>query len=1062
MKQKFFTTLLFVVTLAASVLTAQNTTVRGVVTSSDEGETLLGVTILVKGTANGTVTDFDGTYSLEAPSDGTLIFSFTGFASQEIALSGQTTLDVTLAPDVAQLEEIIVTGSAVGKSKKTLSFSVGRIDENLMTTVPAPNLGSGLQGKVAGLRVNQVSGQPGQGAFFQIRSANSLANGQQPLIIVDGVYLNGSTLADINAEDIERVEVLKGSAGASLYGSQAANGVIQIFTRRGKGLKVGDTKVTFRGEVGFSENINKIDINTKTNLTVVDPNGPQPTLGVPSDDNIHNTDLPNLHDYQDEVLFRTGTFYSTYLAIQGRAQKTNFMTSIQRMEDEGIIQSVDAYERNTFRVNVDHQISDKLGVNVSAMYSTSSQDLISPSSNGPGNYIANILFLTPIFDLDAQANEEDGSPFNFDIDNTGLGTSNPLYDRANNKQTIERTRLLGNIKLNYYLTDWLTLSYSAALDRSTNDFQHFLKKGYLDGNNVPGQFTALAVANATSGNGSNGGGIHRSNRINNSFISRGNITAQKSFGEWNTAIRASFLYEDLSTKFNEGIGDNLAVEGARTLDNAQSNIFVASEQQSIVANSFFLIADVDYAQKYIFSGLVRREGSSLFGPQERWSNYYRGSAAYRLTEDIDIPGVQELKLRASVGTAGIRPTFEQRFETFELKNGTTTKNTLGNNFLKPAKSTEIELGIDLAFANAFSLEFNYANIETKDQILLVPLSGAAGFTGQWKNAGTIDADVFEITLNTDFGRLFKLKNFHWDLNITFDKTTQDITKLNVPAYNTGPGIQQSTLFLIDEGIPFGTMVGEVFATSLDQLDGQINTGAPYHVDSDGSPVDKSLYTINEFGYVILKAADGTKDELPFKLLDENGNPVVQKIGDINPDFRVGIANTFSYKGLSLYTLFDWKQGGDIYNLGKQWLFRDQRHADASKYPIAAGFFGSNGLYNVLVSNNNFVEDGTFFMLREASLSYQFGHKQLDGLFKGFVESIKFSVIGRNLFTLTDYTGFHPDITGAPRGENTLSNRTNGAIGSDSNTPNGDPSVFLVDGFNFPVPRTVTFSLQVTF
>ncbi len=1047
MKQLQSYALVLLLAMGVTFLQAQ-TTVKGVVSSADDGLPLIGATIQVKGAINGVVTDVDGSYEISAPADGILVCSYTGFASQEFAIEGRTTVNMALSSDVAELEEIVVTGTAAGQSKKTLSFSVGSIDEEMLTEVPAANLGAGLQGKVAGLRVNQVSGQPGQGTFFQIRSANSIANGQQPLIIVDGVFLNGSTLADLNPEDIEKVEVLKGSAGAALYGSQAANGVIQIFTKRGRNLSVGETKVVYRGEVGFSEEINRYEINNFTNLEVTDPSGPQPTLGNPASD-FDDIQLPNLQDYQEDILFRNGLFQSNYIAVQGKSSTTNFLASAQRLEDEGIIQSTDGYTRNSFRANIDHQISDKFSVQVSSMYSTSEQDLLAPSSNGPSSYLATVLFLTPMFDLTAP-NEEDGSPFDWDIDNTGLGTTNPLYDRANSSQTVNRNRILGNIRLNYFVNDWLSFNYSAAVDRSTNNFQQFVAKGYLS-TNVPGAFFGPLTTFSGVAPLSNGGAIHRTTRVNNSFISRFNAIAQKSFGSWNTAIRGSFLYEDLTQEFNEGIGENLAVASAQTLDNAQSNIFIASEQQEIVAYSGFLVADIDYAQKYIFSALFRREGSSLFGPEERWANYYRGSVAYRLSEDIKISGIQEFKLRASIGTAGIRPTFEQRFETFSLINGTTTKNTLGNNVLTPAQSQEIELGVNINFLNAFSFEFSYSDTETQDQILLVPLSGAVGFTGQWRNAGTISADIYEASLGIDMGQLLKIRNsdFSWNINTTFDRVRQRISELNVPAYNTGPGIQQSTLFRVEEGISFGTMVGEVFATSLDQL-----------ADQEG--VNPGDYSINSFGYVVETSTIGTANEVPYKLLDENGSPIAREIGDINPDFRVGISNSIRYKGLKLYTLFDWKQGGDIYNKSKQWLYRDFRHADVPNSGLARNFFGSNGLYNVNVNNNHFVEDGSFFMLREAALSYEFGANAMQKVFGNFIETMRFSVIGRNLFTITDYTGFHPDVTSSPRTENTLSNRVQNAAGSDNQTPNGDPSLFMVDGFNYPLARTFTFRLELTF
>ena len=812
-----------------------------------------------------------------------LIFSYTGFETVEIPVGERSRIDVVLQAVAAQLEQVVVTGTAAGQSAKILSFSVGRISNELINTVPAPTLGAGLQGKVPGLRVNQAGGQPGQGAFFQVRSANSIANGQQPVLIVDGIFLSGATLADINPEDIERVEVLKGSAGTSLYGSQAANGVIQIFTRRGDNLEIGRTSVTYRGEIGFSEETSRYPINELTNREILDPEGPQPILGNPTADNLFSTPLPNLHDYQEEVLFQRGLYHSNYLAVENKNLSTNFLASVQRLRDEGIMKSAGGYTRNSFRLNLDHLISNKFKIGLSSMYSSSKQDLLAPASNGPESFLATALFMTPMFDLDA-SNEEDGSPYDWDIDNTGFGTTNPLYDRANADRTVVRHRLLGSFGGAYYPADWLTISYSATLDQSANRFEHFVEKGYLS-TNVPGMFGTLVTAGIQN---SNGGGIQQTNNLSNYFTSRAEITLKRTLGGFNTALRGSYLYEDLTREFSGSIGENLAVNNVRSLDNARNNIFITSEKQEIVAHSGFLIGDMDYRQKYIFSGLWRREGSSLFGPEQRWANYYRLSGAYRISQDVKIKWIQELKIRASIGTSGIRPTFDQRFESFELYNGTAVKGTLGNQFLKPAYSTEMEVGVNMTFLRGFDLEFNYSAISTDDQILLVPLSGAAGFSGQWRNAGTVDAEVYEAALHTDFVRLFKMSvpGFRWNLLSTFDRVEQRISRLDVPAYQTGPGMEAASLFLIDEGISFGTMVGEVFATDLEQLAGQEN-------------VDPDDYTINSVGYVVRKELLGTAQEVPYKLTDKGGNPIVQPIGDINPDFRMGFAHQIGIQTLNL-------------------------------------------------------------------------------------------------------------------------------------------------------------------
>lgn len=1065
-------TMAFGLVFAFTLAWAQDRTVSGTVSSGEDGQVLVGVNVILKGTTTGTITDIDGNYNVSVPSDGgTLVFSFIGFTTQEIPIGASSTVDVVMLSDATQLGEIVVTGSAVGKSKETLSFSVGTIDENLIGTVPAPNLSSGLQGKVAGLRVNNIGGQPGEGAFFQVRSATSISNGQQPLVIVDGIFMNQSTLADLNAEDIERVEVLKGSAGASLYGSQAANGVIQIFTKRGKGLDVGDTKITYRGEWGWSEEANRYGVNNFTNRDILqpgdpnyDPDDPNPQFG-PRQLGPVDKPIPNLQDYQEDWLFRKGFFMSNYVAIQGRSDKTNFLASFQGMQNDGIIQFNNGYTRNTFRVNVDHRISDKFDIQVSTAYSASERDMQDNQSAANNTFWGGLLFLFPAFDLD-QPNEEDGSPYNYDIDNTGFGTQNPLYDINNWEQSQDRTRILGNMRLNYDITDWLQVNTALGLDRSENRYEHFIFKGFLSNLSGAGPVfgNTYILGQATPEGGiSNGGGINRTNRVNQSLVAQTNLVAQKTFGDWNTAARLSYLYEDLTSLFDGAIGENLAVEDIRSLDNAQSNIFIQSEATQIVANSFFLIADLDYQRKYIFSGLIRREGSSLFGPDERWSNYYRVSGAYRITEDVEIPGFQELKVRASIGTAGVRPTYEQRFETFTLNNGNSNKNTLGNEALKPSQSTEIEVGLNTTFLNSFNLEFSYSNTKTEDQILLVPLSGAAGFSGQWRNAGTLEADIFEVSLNIDWTSLINLSGgWTWNTGVNFDKVNQEITKLDVPRYLTGPGFQQSTFFMIDEGLPFGTLWGESYATSLSQLEGQINSGSAAQVAGEvGQPIDPNDYSINSLGFVVLTDAIGTDTEVPYKLRDENGGPTTGPIGDINANFRMGIHNTIGWKGITLYTLFDWKEGGDVYNLAKQWMMRDSRHELSADPNVAQAFFGSNGLYNVLVAHDGVVEDGSFFMMRELALSYDFPQDLLSDI--GWIESVRVSFVGRNLFTITDYTGFHPDVSAQPVDENRLTNRfATNAPGASVNNPAGDPNVFIVDNFAYPVSKTFTGSVQITF
>ena len=1042
--------------LGAGALSAQELLVSGSVISANTGEPLKEASVMAKGTNTKTLTGKDGSFEISvqqsfytpAPPP-ILIFSMAGYETLELDVLGQSKVEVALNAKSSKLSDIITTGTAAGQAQTAMSYSVGTVDEELLGLSAPPYLANSLQGKVAGLRTSLVGGQPGQDGYLQLRSATSLANGQQPLLIVDGIYMNGGdALVDISPDDIEKVEVLKGAAAASFYGSQGANGVIQVFTRRGRGLKVGDTRVTYRGEVGYSDVPDTYPVNTATNRDILDSDGPQPVLGNLTADEVYDVPLPNRQDYQKDILFRKGAYQSNYLSVQGRAESTHFMVSAHRMQDEGAIQGFEGYTRHSFRANLEHQLSNRFSLQLSSMYTSSRQELLEPTSNGAGSFLANSLLLTPMFGLDA-GNEEDDSEYDWDIDNTGRGVTNPLYWRENSRQMRYRRRLMGSVGASYRPKDWLKLSYAASLNRSSQDYEHFVKKGFLS-TTLPGLFGEQATAGI---DGSNGGAILQSQGVDSYFTSMADATIQRSFSGFNLALRGGFLYEDLTQDYSEGRGENLAFEGVHSLDNAQSNIKASSLMEEAVAYSSFLVADADYKKKYSFSGLFRREESSLFGPEERWHSYYRVAGAYRLTEDIKMKFFQELKLRAAMGTAGNRPAFGQRFESFELINGTVAKNTLGNDFLKPSRTTEMEVGIDATFLKGFTLEFNYVKSSTEDLILLMPLSGASSFTGQWRNAGALEATIYEGALHTDFARLFKIKNsdFRWGLATTFNRMEQTVTQLGIPAYTTGPGLQHSSLFRIEEGQPLGAMAGEVFATDLTQLSEQVD-------------IDPNEYTLNDLGYVVRKDQLGSPEERPYRLMDEAGNPILSTIGNVNPDFRLGFAHIIAYKGLKLYTLFDWKKGGSVYNLTRQYLYGDGRHADVSNYPgVAGGFFeGAEGLYNDGAPNNHFVEDGSFFMLREAALSYTLKSQQLQNFLGGFVESIQLSLIGRNLFTKTKYSGFHPDVAGVPALAYNLSSRFAGQPGSDARTPQGDPGLFLVDAFNYPLRRSFSFSLQVTF
>lgn len=1032
---------------------SQSLPVSGMVTDLSDGKPIEGVDIQVKDTDNKVATDKDGNYDIFVkrnfftPSPPpVLVFFHKDYEPIEVEVVDDQILNVSLRSLSARDHvKVFCTGTAQEINCASLPFSGQLLDDPLLINqVPAVNVSSSLQGKVAGLSTFQPGAQPGQDAYLQFRAANTLSNGQNPLILVDGIYMSNISLSDINTDDIERIEILNGAASSAAYGSQGGNGVIQIYTRTGNEVEIGKTQVKYRGEFGYSAPANTYSLSEFTNRIVLDPTGPQPILGDVTASGFQDVPLPNLQDYQNDVLLQNGNYNSQYLSIAGKTSTTNFMASAQYLKDQGVIQTMDGFTRYSVRANLDHQAGKRLHLSFRSSYTNQQQDALPQMATGPVNYLANTLFLTPVFDLSVP-NEEDGSTYDWDIDNTGGNIINPLYIREHISQKASRNRLLGSFAAELKATDWLSFDYTATLDYYNHQYRYFIEKGYLS-TSTPAGFSNFTTAGYLR---SDGGAYQQNSSLRNFLTSTTGFKIQRSWLGFSTNVRGGLMYENNTYQFNGAAGEDLAVEGIMSLDNPRQNLRISSEEQQVIGYNAFLIADADYKDKYIFSGAYRMEQSSLFGEDANWPGFYRASAAYRLSEDLSLKFFQELKIHAGIGTAGIRPAFNQRFETYALINGTLEKQTLGNEALLPIKSIELEVGLTTTFLKAFSLQANYVKVTNEDQIIYVPLSGGAGFAGQWRNAGTLEADVYEGIFNIDVAKLLKMntKNFRWDITTTGQKIDQSIAALNVPAYSTGPGIEHTAIFRMEEGGKPGTIYGEVFATTVEELTTQ-------------EDINITEYTLNDLGYIVRTDELGTPDERPVKLLDENGNPVVQAIGNTTPDFRLGFSNRFAYRGLQLYALVDWKIGGDVYNLSKQQLYGHERHSDLSDNETATAFF-SNGLYNEGAANMHFVEDASFVMLREAALSYTFDKTQLSFL-GGAVENIKLALIGRNLFTATDYSGIHPDISSATPGENVLSSRLNGGLGSNVYAPAGDPALFAVDGFGYPARRTFSFSLEATF
>ncbi len=991
-----------------SMAWAQDRIVTGKVTSAEDGTALPGVNVVLKGTSIGVISDVEGRYSLSVPPSSTVIvFSFIGLKTQEIEIGGRSVIDLQLEIDVAQLGEVVVTGTAPGVTTKKLTFAVGSVSEKILKEAPGVTPGQALQGKIAGVNVVQ-SGSPGSAPDIRIRGSKAISGSSAPLVLIDGV-ISENGLADINSEDIEKIEVVRGSAASSLYGSRAANGVVQVITKRGKNIASGTVSVVVRNEVGANYLPKNIDVAHYSPYKLA-PDGSLPFgSGTLNDDGVQDTPLPRFNDLQ-KAIFRNGVFYTNYASVTGNNKNTGFVFSVQNLKQPGVIEKKDGYNRQNIRLNIDQKISEKITLTTSNLLTFSTNDQVT------GNPFFTSLQLRPDVDLYAP-NTEDGSPYVWRPDVTAQDY-NPLYNLSNQKQTEKRNRYLGNLELKYQIADWISLDGFVGLDRSNTNNETYIPKGYLS---------------ADAGNNKLVGNLYLANSTSNSINARTNIILNHSFGDFNVSGRLAYWYESLKYTSFSAQGRGFTVANVPSLSNTtDSKIINSTPLQETNSENYFAIASADWKSRILIDGLYRRDYSSLFGENKRANDFYRLSGAVRLTEFFSIPKVQELKLRASYGTAGVRPQFDAQYETYTLSGGVTSKNTLGNKDLKTAVSKEVEVGLNVAFLDRFSAEVNYASSVVDDQIIRVPLPAAAGFSAQWKNAGSMEYKTVEFTLNAD---VVSNSNFSWSTNVNFSTIRQKITNLPVPRFDAFVGNNGQVPFQIAEGQPLGTVFGTKWLTEVND---QVLIGRP------GATLEN--YAINDQGYVVEKATLNTPNERPVKLLNANGLTDFVKIMDPQANFRLGFSNTFTFfKRLSVYGLLDWQNGGHVYNATKQYLFRSQRAGDQDQVGVAnpKGVNYFQDFYAANDPSSYFVESSSFLKLRELSVNYTFDTSKMGGFGK-VCKEVKVGVVGRNLFMITNYSGYDPEVAHG---------------GTDSNP---DRTTYSYDAFGYPNFRTFTGSLQLKF
>jgi TonB-linked SusC/RagA family outer membrane protein len=1021
---------------------AQDATITGKVTD-DEGRPLGGASVVVQGTPNGAATNVAGIYTIVMSPDRvrgqqvTIVARFLGKspASRTVTLTpGTQTVDFQLRDDPLRLDELVVTGVSEATSTKKLAFAVGRVSADQLQETPGVTALGALAGKVAGVRLVETSGEPGTPPTIRLRGATSISGSQDPLIIIDGTITRLS-LADVAAEDIERVEVIKGAAASSLYGSNAANGVIQIFTKRGANLADGKLLVTARNEGGASFITKRIP-NANAHAFQVEPCNTTASgicfkrsaggTRINEADGIADNPYPEFYDHQDRVL-GPGVFLTNYASVGQRRGQTNFNASFQNTRTEGVVFGVKGYTRQNFRVNVDQQLTPRLDLSFSSFYGRSNNQ---DAAQGPGAPFFAVQFVEPHIDL--FANNDDGTPYRAEIKDRIANASNPLYELFNRDRENDRSRFTGSGRLRWRIADWLIAEGNYNFDQEKDDFTDLTPFGFLSATGQP-----------TDGN------LFRRSISGRTYNTGATVTSIRNFGAITNTTRLSFIYEDQEEMLIQSNGTKLVVTRVPEFDAVDpSSLSSFSRDLTIRNRNFFAVTTFDIKDRYILDGLIRRDQSSLFGPDNRSSNYFRVSGAWRANEDLRISGIDELRLRASYGTAGLRPQFDYQYETLSISGGSFSKNQLGNRLLKPAQSAEIEAGINLEMANGrVTLEYTYSEKETKDQIQLVDLPAVVGFVSQWQNVGTLQAKTHEVGLGL---QLINNRDMAFQINVTGDRTRQVITEYPLPERLVGP----VETFKLCQGCSLGAIFGNRLVRNVNEL---YDDPAKKAQSGAGQAWDPANFVVNEEGFVVRKSAwrchgrinQETKaacaaDERPIMYVDADGNDIVQ-IGDANPDFNMSFNPVFSWRRLAINGLVDWTQGGNIYNGTRQWPFFENRDRvyDQSGKPEAER--KSQGYYNVFYNSLNpidyFVESGTYVKIKELAVHYTLDRGQLSKIGLGKLENVRVGVVGRNLFTFTNYSGFDPEV---------------------SYPFANDPYQIRIDWFGYPHFRTFTGLVEIAF
>ena len=975
--------------LCVQNIMAQKRTVSGIVTDS-KNEPLIGVNVTIKNASTtGTITDIDGKYSLEIPSgNSVLVFSYIGYSTQEVKVSNRSVVDIVLKDDMQALEEVVVVGYGTMK-KSDLTGSVSSITSDnfkLGTDLTPQQL---MQGAFSGVNISQNSGKPGGSNTIRVRGGTSITASNDPLYVIDGVPISTSAgvnqsnigssttdffdqepinpLSNINPNDIESINILKDASATAIYGSRGANGVIMITTKKGK---AGMRQLDYSFNLGVSTVAKKLDVLTgdEYRKTVSE-------LGLTLDDKGQNT------DWQD-VIFRTAISQNHYVSFMSGSENTSYRASAGYSNQNGVMEGSGMKSANA-RMNINHKaLNDKLKLNMNISYGETNSDQ-APVSNTVGSEMgSSMLYEAYVFNPTYPIYNEEGDYY--DVPPYRVNPASFSKELLDERAT---SQFLGNLTADWNFYKPFTLQVNAGYNKNTINRNSYISKSNLLGNGNNGYVQKLSDYSKL---------LETILKYNQSF-GKHNIDAMVGYS-WQY-----FYSEGQTTKAYGFLSDNFkwySLAAAQTVES------VSSYAESNTLISMYGRINYNYADKYLLTATVRRDGSSRFGSGNKWGIFPSVAVSWRISQEDFFQNdiMSDLKLRASFGITGSQEI--GNYNSLSTLGASTNGYLVGgekitivlpqqytNPDLKWEQTAQTDIGIDFGFLNGKirgSIDYYYK--KTTDLLLSVAVPSPSLITTQIANVGTVTNQGIELDLSFD---LMRTKNFAWDANLNLSHNKNEVVSLSNGQWTgdnmqvapcQGQGLSGTYAQLIMPGQPIGTFYGKRFIGVVDGVEQFANDGEP------------------------------------------------EVIGCAQPDLTFGLGTNLQYKNWTLSLNFRGSIGNDVYN------------CTANNLAYLSNLPGRNVLKEAVTSGVNrdqakvyssrFIEDGSFVRLDNLSLGYNFSLPKL------YISNARVFVSAQNLFVITGYSGADPEV--------------NSEISRTGVAPLG------VDYLSYPKARTFSMGINLSF